>query len=123
MSGTARSTQARPIDVESREVFSDAAIAVGMADAEAALETCRKLLRIEEAGGRITFLDDLMGHRTTVSRAPQESTDGIFRGRPIEARFAGRCAVCSGGIPVGSAILYSPEARKAAHLQCGQVSR
>ena len=44
---------------------------------------------------------------------------GAFVGKPMHARFAGRCAVCGQGISEGDAIVYNGELKKAAHGRCG----
>jgi len=43
-----------------------------------------------------------------------------FTGKPMSARFAGKCAVCEQPIAAGATIVYSAEQRRAAHIGCGQ---
>jgi hypothetical protein len=51
---------------------------------------------------------------------PELKSGEAFKGRPMEASFGGRCAVCTSAFPVGAPIVYSREMRAAAHLGCGQ---
>lgn len=44
-----------------------------------------------------------------------------FSGRPMAARFSGRCAVCALGFGVGASILFDADTRRAAHDACGEA--
>ena|SRR6185503_20065446 len=100
------------VDQLARAIWNRAAMAAGMNDTEVALEVCRELGEIEEAYElRLRCADPRLA-----------STKGTkFTGRPMEAKFAGRCVVCSGAIDVGDTILYSREQKRAGHLRCGEV--
>ncbi len=106
------STQTLQVDRDAREVFNDAAIAVGMNDAEAALDVCRKLGRVEEA------------YMLTLRSGEQHAraTGAAFTGRPMHSRFGGRCAVCSQPFPEGAAILYDGVSKRAVHAACGEAA-
>jgi hypothetical protein len=108
-----------PEDVLVNRFWARAAIAVSMNDPEAAMELLRDMVDVE---GKI-FL--------TICRppgvVPRLSSDElavkgpVFRGRPMLAKWSGRCQVCNVAIGVGSSILYNSELRRAAHDQCGEI--
>lgn len=73
-------------------------------DSAAALDLCR-------------LLHDL---RTDVVISLRRDTDDRVepRGRPMPAKFPGRCATCAAAIGVGDPIYYDAESRKAVHARC-----
>jgi hypothetical protein len=125
----------RPLRVDqiARGLFGRAAMAVGMHDAEAALEICRTLGEIEndyaltlKCGGEQFRSTSKLGSEDPVA-ARREANDAPqsprrFTGRPMHAKFASKCHVCNGGISEGSSILYSRELRRAVHDSCGEIA-
>lgn len=102
------------VDQRAREFFNRCAIAAGMNDAEAALECCRDAGEIEQHYAlRLKVGDEAPGVRTSGERPPASPSL-----RRIEARFASRCAKCSGGIAVGASIAYDPTSKRAFHERC-----
>jgi hypothetical protein len=108
----------RPLKVDqvARSIPNRAAvIASGMGDENEALELARDLHLVLEDSYELRL-------RTGVPERRETETNGaVFIGRPMQSRFASRCAVCSGQIAEGSDILYSSDRKRAAHLNCGEV--
>lgn len=100
------------VDILAREIFGRAAIAAGMGDKDAALAVCRDLVDVEGAY-RLTL---------RVGEQHARTTGSAFVGKPMRARFASRCAVCSMGISEGAEIIYASEIKKAAHAGCAEVA-
>jgi hypothetical protein len=97
-----------------------AAVAVLQNDPEAALQ----LLREFDAVATKLFLTIIPPppHVTRAARAakPQSPTGKpTFVGRPMVAKFPGRCAVCSSPFDAGSPILFNGDLKRAAHDACG----
>jgi len=92
-------------------LFNRCAVAVGMNDKDAAFEIVRELYLLE---GKC-FLSII----PPASRRAENTSSG-FVGRPILAKFFGRCAVCASGFGVGADILYDASQKRAAHLSCGE---
>jgi hypothetical protein len=57
--------------------------------------------------------------RAERSPAPPNHTPP-FLGRPMNAKFGGRCAVCKGAINVGAPVIYNGGSKLTAHAHCGQ---
>ncbi|HKO49199.1 MAG TPA: hypothetical protein VJV79_15810 [Polyangiaceae bacterium] len=89
------------------------AIAVSMNDAEAGMDLLRDMHAVE---GKI-FLSIVPGARAHEAKVAATG----FRGRPMESRFPGSCAVCGKVFPVGARILYNSEQRRAGHDACGEA--
>lgn len=70
-----------------------------------------------------TFSDALAAGRVEIRAVskPVLANGEPFRGRPMQARFPGRCAVCSKRIAVDASIVFNSELKQAAHLGCGQL--
>jgi hypothetical protein len=110
-----------PEDVLVNSFWNRVALAVSMNDTEAGMELLREMHLIE---GKI-FLTICRPPGTVPTHSPEElaaSGKPVFRGRPMLAKFAGRCAVCNVGFGIDAAILYNSEQRKAAHDQCGEIA-
>ncbi|HEY5373889.1 MAG TPA: hypothetical protein VIK01_09380 [Polyangiaceae bacterium] len=112
------SAHALPEDVLVNSFWNRCALAVLRNDAEAGLELLRDMALCE---GKIflTICEPIARAHTSEAVAPSEKP--AFQGRPIPAKFAGRCAVCHSGFSVGAAILYNADQRRAAHNACGQA--
>lgn len=52
--------------------------------------------------------------------APATQGQPPFLGRPMSAKFAGRCAVCRTAIGVGAPVIYNGTSKLTAHAHCGQ---
>ena len=53
--------------------------------------------------------------------APDRDEAGLFRGRSISAKYAGRCVVCSEGFEAGAQVIFGQKSRKCAHVGCGAI--
>jgi hypothetical protein len=51
----------------------------------------------------------------------EPSASGPFRGKPLDSRYSGVCAVCRKPYAEGDRIVWNGEAKRAAHLGCGQA--
>lgn len=103
--------QSLPVDIGAREVFGKAAIAVALRDHEAAIEVCKLLLDVER---------EYCLTLRTAPLAPEGDADPTAsrRGLLMLAKFAGRCATCSGRIAPGESIFYDRAAKAAHHERC-----
>jgi len=106
--------------VNSGGFWTRCAIAVSMNDTEAGMELLRDMHAVE---GKI-FLT-IVRPQGVVPRLSLDDIvatgKAVFKGRPMHAKFPGRCAVCGLSFGVDAAILYNGDQRKAAHDQCGDV--
>lgn len=99
-------------DILARELPDRVALCVGMPGEPAeAVAIVRDLSEV--------FVD----YELRLRAASKQSRSGhpAFTGRPMLARFASRCAVCSRAILEGSEILYNRDEKRAAHSSCGEV--
>jgi hypothetical protein len=108
-----------PEDVLVNRFWARAAIAVSMADPEEAMALLRDMLEVE--GKIFLTICRPQGVVPRLSSDELAATGPVFRGRPILAKWSGRCQVCNIAIGVGSSILYNSEQRRAAHDQCGEA--
>jgi hypothetical protein len=77
----------------------------------------------EDAAGALELCRALHEHRADVHVALRGGGTGngatpAPRGRPMPAKFPGRCAACNGPINIGTPITYDAESRKATHMRC-----
>jgi len=102
-----------PEDVMCAKFWRTVAATAALHDAEGALEFVKELAPLE---GKLS-ISIVPNGRSIEEQSSAPASN--FRGRPMPAKFAGRCAVCAGTIKIGADILYSAELRRAAHIQCG----
>lgn len=108
------------VDRDAREVFNEAAIAVGMGDKDLALAVCRKLAAVETAYElRLRVERPDSGHARDGGAASERAGRGSAR--RMESRFGGRCAKCTRPFPAGTEILYDVDRKVATHASCGEM--
>jgi hypothetical protein len=106
-----------------RAIWNRAAIAVGTADHELALEVCRELGGIE-ADYTLVARDALMaGTARAETSGPANPAGAETRAptsslRHMPAKFPGICGQCGGHIQVGSPIAYDAASKRAYHEGC-----
>lgn len=130
-----------PEDQLARELPNRIALcAGGFGDPGEAEQIVRDLSGLLERGGYcLAFREAIMRGGASAPAArrsePRPTTDASasgaqptgepaaprFTGRPLAAKYAGRCAVCGGSFPQGAAILYDGDAKRAAHDECGEI--
>lgn len=67
----------------------------------------RAVASADRAGGAMTPLNDLI-------------IPSPFVGAPMDSKWPGACVVCGNRYGVGTAIVYCPETKMAAHVGCGK---
>jgi hypothetical protein len=108
-----------PEDVLVNRFWARAAIAVSMNDPEAAMELLRDMVEVE--GKIFLTICRPQGVVPRLSSDELAAKGPVFRGRPMHAKWPGRCPVCNIAFGVGASILFNAELGRAAHDQCGEA--
>ncbi len=97
-----------PADVLVASASDRIALAVMRSDAAAALELVRELHDLRS--------DVTIALRTEARGGAPSPVPA--RGRPMPAKYVGRCARCNGPINVGTPIYYDRATRETSHARC-----
>lgn len=86
-------------------------------------ELTAELVRLKsEFCRRVDEFVTRLGEPGMAAPPSQGGADGAsFRGRPLDARYSGVCAVCGAVYEQGSRIVWNGDRKQAAHFGCGQA--